>query len=161
MDHGGPVPEGHLREPVGEREYTLQRVAVLGGRGDDRLEPLSTLQNEEEFAALFKSDTKVILLEAYCALAPRERVKQHGLGEIIQEELAGLLRRAKEQGVTVVFHVGGEDPVALAEKVYQKPHLVEIGGLRCGYLRWRQGPNRPWEALRSPSVRLILGVQFG
>jgi len=161
MDHGGPFPEGHEKDPLGERCYAMQRVLVDGGYGEDQKEKLCDLQPEAELRRLMGSDEKVLVLDVYCALGPKERVDRHELGFIIREELQTLLRQAKERGQAVVFVVGGEQPLELAQKVYLQPCFTGIGGLMCGYFRWKPSEKGLWEPPKlMGQKRVIFGLQL-
>ena len=70
MDHGGPFPEGH--RPLRERQYGLQRVGLASGYGEDERERLMDLQPLPELRRLMCSQDLVLVLEVYCALAPKE-----------------------------------------------------------------------------------------
>ncbi|CAE8612554.1 unnamed protein product [Polarella glacialis] len=160
-DHGGPLPDGHHKEALGDRQYGLQRIAVTQGKGEERREMLQEVQPLEAMRELMGSKRHVLVLDMYCALAPKELVHQYSLGEIIREELMSLLRDAKQRGVAVLFLLGGEQPVELATKVYLQPWVTAIGGLQCGYVRWREGPDKPWEPPKQHhSKRLIFGLQL-
>lgn len=161
MDHGGPFPEGHEKEPLGERQYAMQRVLVDGGYGDEEKERLGELQPEAQLRRLMGSDEQVLVLDVYCALAPKEHVVRHDLGSIIREELQTLLRDAKRRGQAVVLVVGGEYPLELARKVYIQPCFTGIGGLMCGYFRWKQTEKSAWEPPKlMGQKRVIFGLQL-
>lgn len=161
MDHGGPFPEGHEKEPLGERHYAMQRVLVDGGYGEEEKERLADLQPEAQLRRLMGSDEQVLVLDVYCALAPKEHVVRHDLGSIIREELQTLLRDAKRRGQAVVLVVGGEQPLELARKVYIQPCFTGIGGLMCGYFRWKQTEKSAWEPPKlMGQKRVIFGLQL-
>jgi len=161
MDHGGPFPEGHEKEPVGRRQYGLQRVCVETGYGEEQKERLCDVQPEAELRALMESQAPVEVLEVYCALAPKERVARHRLGPVIRAELRRLLAEAKERGRAVLFLVGGDHPIDLVQKVYLQPWFTSIGGLRCGYFRWKQSTEADWEPPKlMGQKRVIFGLQL-
>lgn len=161
MDHGGPFPEGHHKHPLGDREYGLHRVGVPHGRGDDLREPLQDVKPEATLRELMGSKTNVVVLDVYCALAPKELVQRYRLGDIIREEMLAVLQSAKHRGMAVIFLLGGEEPFQLAQKVYLQPWFTAVGGLQCGYLRWREGPDKPWEAhALHHTKRLMFGLQL-
>eukprot|EP00440_Ansanella_granifera_P035808 gb/GFBE01038843.1/.p1 GENE.gb/GFBE01038843.1/~~gb/GFBE01038843.1/.p1 ORF type:complete len:434 (+),score=76.46 gb/GFBE01038843.1/:1-1302(+) len=161
MDHGGPFPEGHAKEAIGERQYGLQRIGVDFGTGEERKEKLMDVQPEEKIRDLMASNTPVLVLDVYCALAPKDQVDQYSLGGIIRQELVALLQGAKQRGQAVVFLIGGEYPAMLAQKVYLQPWFTSIGGLRCGYLRWKESPEKPWEMPKlHHTKRIMFGLQL-
>lgn len=160
QDHGGPFPKGHEKEPIGDRQYGLQRIGVDYGTGDDRREKLMDVQPEEKLRDLMATKTPVLVLDVYCALAPKEHVQRYGLGDIIRQELVALLRAAKERGQAVLFLLGGEQPVELAEKVYLQPWFTSIGGLCCGYFRWKTASDKPWEMPKHHTKRVMFGLQL-
>jgi hypothetical protein len=161
MDHGGPFPEGHAKELLGDRQYGLQRIGVPFGTGDEHKEKLMDVKPEAKLRELIGSNNPVLVLDVYCALAPKEQVQQHVLGGIIRQELVALLRSAKQRGIAVVFLIGGEEPAKLAEKVYLQPWFTSIGGLKCGYFRWKEGPDKPWEPPKlHHTKRIVFGLQL-
>ncbi|CAE7677334.1 car [Symbiodinium sp. CCMP2456] len=161
MDHGGPFPEGHEKEPIGERRYGLQRVGVEGCPGEEQKERLCDVEPEARIRDLMKSKAPVIVLDVYCALAPKDHAKRHNLGPVVKAELAALLRRSRDAGQAVLFLVGGERPAQLAQKVYLQPRFTSIGGLMCGYLRWKPDASAPWEPPKLQGQRrIIFGLQL-
>mmetsp|Transcript_2982 Transcript_2982/g.6775 ORF Transcript_2982/g.6775 Transcript_2982/m.6775 type:complete len:364 (-) Transcript_2982:69-1160(-) len=161
MDHGGPFPEGHEKEPIGERQYGLQRVGVEGCSGEEQKERLCDVEPEARIHELMKSKAPVIVLDVYCALAPKDHAKRHNLGPVVKAELAALLRRSRDAGQAVLFLVGGERPAQLAQKVYLQPRFTSIGGLMCGYLRWKPDASAPWEPPKLQGQRrIIFGLQL-
>jgi len=161
MDNGGPFK---LKRKswfhATQRQFAFQDIQV---------KPKSTRQNrtsghklkpEPELGQLLRSDMKVLIVDAYMSLSPRDVARQHGLSAIVQAELAATLRRAKALGQAVVFAVGSTDPHTLAEKVYLKQHFAEYG-LRCGYLRSRSSPAHVWDREQhSMNDRVLLGLQM-
>lgn len=164
MDHGGPLPEGlhaaNSSPHFADCEFGFQRIASPNGRGDDFREALQDVQPQDTLARLFSSEEKVTYLDVYCALGSKEYVRQHGLGAIVKAELLALLRDARKRGAAVVFHVGGENPVTLATKVYCQPWVADIGGLQCGYLRWRERGSGAWQPMKHHTSRVVLGLQL-
>ncbi|CAE7811274.1 unnamed protein product [Symbiodinium necroappetens] len=161
MDHGGPFPEGHEKEPIGERRYGLQRVGVEGCPGEEQKERLCDVEPEARIRELMKSKAPVIVLDVYCALAPKDHAKRHNLGPVVKAEFAALLRRSRDAGQAVLFLVGGERPAQLAQKVYLQPRFTSIGGLMCGYLRWKPDASAPWEPPKLQGQRrIIFGLQL-
>lgn len=158
QDYGGPFPEVHAKEPIGSRQYGLQRIGVELGSGEERREPLKEVQEEQALRRLMASSERVLVLDVYCALGSKEKMRQFSLGGIIRQELIALLRGAKERGQAVLFVVGSEQPEQLAEKVYLQPWFTCIGGLRCGYLRWKARPGAYWEP---PKLHYTKRVMFG
>jgi len=158
QDYAGPFPEVHAKEPIGSRQYGLHRVGVELGAGEERREQLKDVQEEEALRRLMTSSEPVLVLDVYCALGPKEKMRQFSLGGIIRQELMSLLQGAKDRGQAVLFVVGGEDPGQLAEKVYLQPWFTGIGGLRCGYLRWKTCPGACWEP---PKLHYTKRVMFG
>merc|ERR1711924_361099 len=106
--------------------------------GDGRQVPTQHLRAEPKIRELIRSKVPVVMLDVIAALAPRECAAEHGLSEIVKAELTALLRQAHADGKAVVFMLGGNKPQTLAQKVYLKPPSTD-NGLRCGYLRWRDG----------------------
>lgn len=160
MDHGGPFPQGHEKEPLGDRQYGLQRVCAEG-YGEEEKERLMDVQPEAELRRLMGSKDLVLVLEIYCALAPKDRVDRHSLGQIIKEELQTLLSESKKRGQAVVFVVGGEQPLELVRKVYLQPCFTAIGGLKCGYFRWKESSQSTWEPPKlMGQKRVIFGLQL-
>ncbi|CAE7445704.1 unnamed protein product [Symbiodinium natans] len=110
---------------------------------------------------LMESKAPVVVLDVYCALAPKDRAKRHNLGPVVKAELSSLLRRSREKGQAVLFLVGGEHPAELAQKVYLQPQFTSIGGLMCGYLRWKPNATAPWEPPKLQGQRrVIFGLQL-
>ncbi|CAK8999783.1 Abnormal spindle-like microcephaly-associated protein-like [Durusdinium trenchii] len=121
--------QGHEKEPLGDRQYGLsetygmgpktQRMATVNGQrvcaegyGEEEKERLMDVQPEAgthgrqrpnvrdaELRRLMGSKDLVLVLEIYCALAPKDRVDRHSLGQIIKEELQTLLSESKKRGI--------------------------------------------------------------
>jgi hypothetical protein len=53
MDHGGPFPEGHAKELLGDRQYGLQRIGVPFGTGDEHKEKLMDVKPEAKLRELY------------------------------------------------------------------------------------------------------------
>lgn len=165
MDSGGPLKfmaKSQCAETVSKRQYTLQEIVVgqpLGTRGE-RV-PAGELKADEALGKLMRSSQPVLVIDAYLALAPRDvaRAEESDISEIVRLELASLLARAKAEGQAVVFQCGGENPHALAEKVYLRPPYTDQG-LRCGYMRWRPRPDAPWGREVGWIDRALVGLQL-
>lgn len=160
MDNGGPL-QG-FRGPLNQ-QFALQQVqkGLTLGDGFNEREPLFELKPDSQLQALLRSKTPVLMVEAYAALAPRDEVQKHGLGDIIKNEFMELLKQAKAQKQAVVFQLGGNAPHTLAEKVYLKPPFTNWG-LRVGYLRWRLAccKDSKWAAERPIKDRSCIGLQM-
>jgi len=119
----------------------------------------SALQPDAKLRELLRSRKPVVQLEVVAALAPRDVSKEHGLGKIVKDELAAVMREAKKRGEAVIFCLGSDSPHILAEKVYlRKP--IDEHGLRCGYLRWRASADVPWARETEWSDRTTLCLQM-
>merc|ERR1719387_3004520 len=163
MDSGGPL-EGlpckwgeRSTQELGLQEFdpTGTKSLVMGPVGERQA--LSTVKPDPRLKDLMSNRTPVILLEVYAALAPRDAVREQGLGEVIKAEMMQLLHRAKAEGRVVIFNVCSDEPHELAEKVYLRPAFRQHG-LCCGYLRWRPSACSPWAAERFKG--LCLGLQM-
>lgn len=123
-------------------------------------QPTKLLKPDKDLGKLMRSNQTVLMLDVISALGPREVARDQGLGKIVKAELNKLLADAKARGQVVIFCVGGEFPHLLAEKVYlQKPFTD--GGLRCGYLRWRESTSEPWAREKGEyDGRVCLGLQL-
>jgi len=159
MDDDGPIVKQtrkHCR-----RQYALQDI-VHGEKEGTRTERVAaqTLQPDPRLQALMRSKEPVVMMDVVSALAPRGAARDHGLSKIVKAELCRLLAESKARGQTVLFLVGGEEPHLLAEKVYLKAPFTD-GGLRCGYLRWRETANEAWAREKGHyDGRGCLGIQF-
>lgn len=140
-------------------EFAMQDITrAPPGVQESRLDPAS-LVAEPKLRKLLGTKTPVLLLSVYAALAPREHVRKHRLGDIIKAELLECLREAKKRGQAVVFQVGGDEPHVLAEKVYLQPHVKQFG-LRIGYLRCRSSSWASWEREKPWKDRPLIGLQL-
>lgn len=162
MDGEGPFGDDPYRWfQKASREFTLQCICT-GSTQTERpeREHVKTLKADSKLKELLSSKQSVVFLDAYAALAPRQKAKEYCLSKIVQAELVEMLRQAKSKEQAVVFMVGGGDPHKLAEKVYLQPCFTAYG-LRCGYLRWRESPTKPWarETLAYDN-RFFVGLQL-
>lgn len=155
LDDGGPLYGAGPSTKM--RQYGFQKIAVHGGQGSDRRQSLKDVQSDEHLRHLIETDPKVMLLEVYCALASKELAREFALGDIIKKELVMLLQDAKLRRKAVLFQLGGSQPAMLAEKVYLQPWITDIGGLCCGYLRWRKSCDASWETMKCGQ---LLGLQL-
>jgi len=150
------------------RQFAIQDLCAVDSHAegkwiaskDNERQHVRTLTDEPQIKELFGNGKPVILLDVLAALGPREMAKQHGISQIVRAELASLLSQAKAQKVAVVFMLGGEDPHALAHKVYLQPPFTDYG-LRCGYLRWRESAKEPWAREKQCwEDRVCIGLQL-
>lgn len=133
-----------------EPEEEGTRYERVGSRG---------LRADPAIRNMIRSGAHVLMLEAFAALAPRKEAQDRGLSTIVRAELDKLLRDAKERGQGVVFMLGGDDPAALARKVYLKPPFTNYG-LRIGHLRWRESADAPWAREKPDDIRILIGLQL-
>merc|ERR1719382_18614 len=139
------MPAGLLSGLSGQvAEFALQcleggeDLGAFGSHPEERM-PAKALVAEPRLRELLESGAEVECVDAYVALAPRAIAAKEGLGDVIRAEFVELLRGAKAAGRAVVLQLGGNNAHLLARKVYLRPAFTQFG-LRCGYLRWRSGP---------------------
>jgi hypothetical protein len=155
MDDKGPIRS--TTRKWCHRVYALQDMMP---EGDGRQVPTQYLRAEPKIRELIRSKAPVVMLDVIAALAPKDCAAEHGLSEIVKAELTALLRQAHADGKAVVFMLGGNRPRTLAQKVYLKSPFTDYG-LRCGYLRWRDGAGEPWASEKSMgNGRVIIGLQL-
>jgi hypothetical protein len=161
MDNNGPLPGSPERWRC-LQHFALQELhhAPEGRDGTRyRRQQLRDLRPEQAIRDLVRSDVKVLFLDAFACLAPRSEARARGLGAIVREELAGMLREAKSRGQAVVFMLGGHDCDSLAHKVYLKKPFTDYG-LRIGYLRWRDASSNSWDREKQVDSRVCIGLQL-
>lgn len=169
MDDEGPFRKGPAAEKEwcwgAGRQFALQDLE-FGHTAQELVdEPRKGRKAAKDLVAdprlrdLLRSKRPVRLLDTLAALAPRDTCKEHGLGKIVTTELQRLLLEAKAAGEAVVFHLGGDSPHKLAEKVYLRPPLAD-NGMRCGCLRWRENADVPWARESCLEDRIILCLQM-
>jgi len=164
LDYNGPlVGEAKSREwcSMAGRQFAFQgaRFGVPGRLGSRAREEVKTIQADAKLRDLLRSRKKVVVLEVVAALAPRQVAKKQGLGEIVKAEIAKVMREAKSRGEAVVFCLGSDSPLTLAEKVYLRQPIGDYG-LRCGYLRWRESAGVPWGREKEWDNRVCLCLQM-
>jgi hypothetical protein len=161
MDGEGPLEDRPYQWFFkGSRQFAFQQVCCKACTERTDRKHAWSLVAEPQIKNLLCSHKPVLFLDSLSALAPRKLSKEHGLSKIVQWELATLLRQAKAQGQAVVFMLGGAEPHKLAEKVYLQPPFTDYG-LRCGYLRWRESPRKPWAREKVGwSERPCIGLQL-
>jgi hypothetical protein len=159
MDSSGPLQyEPESRKD--RHEYAFQTLNPGHTRGSrNERQPTDEIKADDALKNLLCSEAPVLIVEAYVALAPREFSRAHNLSEIVRAELALLLRRAKAEGIGVVFQLGGSNPHKLADRAYLKRPFTD-NGLRCGYIRWRPSASAPWGREQCWLDRCCLGLQL-
>lgn len=165
-DSGGPLKNMPREIWLGSAacetvEFALQELedaddlGALGSLTEERA-LLRTLVPDTKLRSLLLSQANVIAVEAYASLAPRSIASAEGLGEVVRHEFLTCLQKSKVDGSAVLLQLGGSNPHLLARKVYLKPAFKELG-LRCGYLRWRLGPDSKWASEQPAADRACLG----